>query len=150
MNTEIKTGGPSAPRQPGDLVTAVHAPPGAPTWVGEIVRQDGGWGNCWWVHRLGSVFADTARGHDLRALTDREVVGLAAMLSGGRWAPFSGASWSLLGSGEDDAVVMLAAPHGWRCLPTDGVEIVGHTTSVEAGITAASRALITYTIRGRP
>ena len=135
--------------QQGDLVTSANAPEGCPPWVGEVVRQDGGWGNCWWVQKLGHP-VDTARGSDLRPLTDAEAVGLAEMLSGGRWEPFAGESWSLLGSGDDDAVVMLAAPHQWRCLPAGSVEFVGRCHNIDHGKALASRALIAYTIRGQP
>ena len=139
--------------QQGDLVTSANAPEGCPPWVGEVVRQDGGWGNCWWVQKLGHP-VDTARGSDLRLLTDAEAVGLAEMLAGEKWRHFgTSGCLALFPSGGVIALVALrgewsvTAPVGLSCL---GRIAGGKERMQPKGIVAASRALILYTIRGQP
>lgn len=142
-------GGAPVPLQLGDLVTAADAPDGAPTWVGAVELATNHVPPLYRVNQMGngSFFMNP---WEIRPLTDAEAVGLAEMLSGGRWEPLAGESWSLLGSGDDDAVVMLAAPHQWRCLPAGSVEFVGRCHNIDHGKALASRALILYTIRGQP
>jgi hypothetical protein len=136
--------------QPGDLVTAADAPEGCPSWVGEVVRQDGGWGNCWWVQKLGHP-VDTARGSDLRLLTDSEAVGLAEMLAGAAWAT-DGSDGAHIGG---NAPCTDPSPYLWTggkvwLFSQDNQGTDGRCHNIDHGKAAASRALILYTIRGQP
>ncbi len=137
--------------QPGDLVTGADAPEEAPTWLGEVTRQDGGWGDCWWVRRLGER-ANTIRGAVCRPITDSESVALAEALTWERWRPFG--TSGVLAIFPDGGVIALATPRGeWSVTAPVGGGRVGRIaggkeTWQAEGVIAASRALLRWMCEG--
>lgn len=137
--------------QPGDPVTGADAPEGAPSWLGAVTRQDGGWGNFWWIYRLGER-ANTINGAVCRPITDGESVGLAEALTWEKWHPFG--TSGVLALFADGGVIALVALRGeWSVTtPIGGGRIGriagGKEASQTEGMIAASRALLRWMCEG--
>jgi hypothetical protein len=137
--------------QPGDPVTGADAPEGAPSWLGVVTRQDGGWGNFWWIYRLGER-ANTINGAVCRPITDGESVGLAEALTWEKWHPFG--TSGVLALFADGGVIALVALRGeWSVTAPIGGGRIGRiaggkeATQFE-GMVAASRALLRWMCEG--
>lgn len=150
----------------GDIVTSADATDGAPTWVGVVVGSSRPSAYCECrvsIHclpRVGPAHFSRCC-HNVRPLSGSESAGLAEALTGQKWS--RDGAW--LSRGDDKqkqpwAYVCVGRPEShpdgrweWQIWTTDAIGTMatlgGRCATKEDAKAAASRAIITYTIRGR-